>query len=74
MKNAEKDEPGDEMLDEYDFGRGVRGKHAARYAEGSNVVVLDPDVAAVFPDSAAVNDVLRALADIIRSRSGKSQV
>ena len=73
MKNAENGEPGDEMLDEYDFSKGVRGKHAARYAEGSNVVVLDPDVAAVFPDSAAVNDVLRALAEIIRSRSDKSQ-
>ena len=73
MKNAENSESDDEMLDEYDFSKGVRGKHAARYAEGSNVVVLDPDVAAVFPDSAAVNNVLRALAEIIRSRSGKSQ-
>ena len=73
MKNAEKGEPDEEMLDEYDFSKGVRGKHAARYAEGSNVVVLDPDVASVFPNSAAVNEVLRALAEIIRSRSGKSQ-
>ncbi|MCA1612980.1 MAG: hypothetical protein LC800_02260 [Acidobacteria bacterium] len=73
MKNAENGEPGDEMLDEYDFSKGVRGKHAARYAEGSNVVVLDPDVAAVFPDAAAVNNALRALAEIIRSRSDKSQ-
>jgi hypothetical protein len=58
----------DEPLPEYDFRGGVRGKYAARYAEGSNVVVLDPDVAAVFPDARAVNEALRALAGIIRRR------
>ena len=57
-----------DMLDEYDFGGGVRGKHAAGYAEGSNVVVLDPDVAEVFPDSKSVNKALRALAEIVQSR------
>jgi hypothetical protein len=51
-----------EVQDEYDFSRGVRGKYAGRYAEGSNVVVLSPDVAEAFPDSDAVNDALRALA------------
>jgi hypothetical protein len=50
------------MRDEYDFSRGVRGKYADRFAEGSNVVVLDPDVAARFPDSRAVNQALRELA------------
>jgi hypothetical protein len=65
-----RDDPGDldEPLPEYDFRGGVRGKYAARYAEGSNVVVLDPDVAAVFPDAASVNEALRALAGIIRRR------
>jgi len=57
------------MLDEYDFRGGVRGKYAARYAEGSNVVVLDPDVAQVFPDTESVNRALRALAEIIRRQS-----
>jgi hypothetical protein len=38
-----------EMRDEYDFRGGVRGKYAGRYAAGTNVVVLDPDVAAVLP-------------------------
>lgn len=49
-----------EMRDEYDFSSGVRGKYAARFAEGSNVVVLDPDVAAEFKTPQAVNDALRA--------------
>lgn len=50
-----------ELLDEYDFTAGERGKYAARYAAGSNVVVLARDVAAVFPDSRAVNAALRRL-------------
>ena len=58
----------DEMRDEYDFTGGVRGKYAARYAEGTNVVILDRDVAEVFPTSEAVNEALRALVTVIRSR------
>jgi hypothetical protein len=69
MKKQQGDERDSDMLDEYDFSGGVRGKHAARYAQGSNVVVLDPDVAEVFPDSESVNKALRALAEIIQSRS-----
>lgn len=61
-----------EMLDEYDFSGGVRGKYAARFACGSNVVVLDPDVAQVFTDSASVNQALRALAGIIRQQAEKA--
>ena len=61
-------ENGDDLRPEYDFSGGVRGKHAARYAAGTNVVVLDPDVAAVFPNSVAVNEALRALVPLIRSR------
>jgi hypothetical protein len=49
------------MRSHYDFSGGVRGKYAARYAEGTNVVVLAPDVAEVFPDSFAVNEALRTL-------------
>jgi len=58
-------EPDDDMLDEYDFSGGVRGKYVDRFAKGSNVVVLDPDVASVFTDSESVNQALRALATII---------
>jgi hypothetical protein len=58
-----------EMREEYDFSGGVRGKYAERYAQGTNLVRLDPDVAKVFPDSAAVNDALRALVKIIKDRS-----
>jgi hypothetical protein len=61
-----------QMLDEYDFSHGVRGKYADRYKEGSNVVVLEPDVVQVFQNSDAVNRALRALADIIRSQSGQT--
>lgn len=61
-----------DMLDEYDFSNGVRGKYVDRFAKGSNVVVLDPDVAQVFPDSESVNQALRALAEIIRNRAEKT--
>ena len=56
------------MRAEYDFSRGVRGKYARRYAQGTNVVVLEPDVAKVFPSAEAVNRSLRALADIMRQQ------
>jgi hypothetical protein len=49
------------MRPEYDFSGGVRGKYVERYGKGSNVVLLDPEVAAAFPDSDSVNDALRAL-------------
>ncbi|MGH7137894.1 MAG: hypothetical protein ACREHD_19260 [Pirellulales bacterium] len=54
------------MLDEYDFSKGVRGKYAERYAEGTNVVLLDPDVAKFFSDSESVNEALRAIANIAK--------
>ncbi len=57
---------------EYGFSAGVRGKYSKRYAEGSNVVVLDPDVVDLFPDSASVNRALRALAGIIRRTGSPS--
>jgi len=57
-----------EMLPEYGFAKGVRGKYARRYAQGTNVVVLDQDVAKFFPNADAVNSSLRSLAEIIRRR------
>ena len=74
MKSKTTSNPEDEfeMRDEYDFRGGVRGKYAERYARGTNVVLLDPDVAEVFPDSDAVNRALRALAGIIKERSRAS--
>ena len=56
----------DDILPEYDFSHGRRNPYAERYAAGTNVVVLDPDVAAVFSNPAEVNDVLRTVAGIIR--------
>ena len=56
-----------DMLDEYDFSQGIRGKYTKRYSEGSNIVKLDDDVAEIFPDERSVNDALRAIAKIIRS-------
>ena len=63
MKRMQEDP---DMLEEYDFSKGVQGKYAKRYAEGTNVVVIDPDVAEVFPDHDSVNQALRSLAEIIR--------
>ena len=54
----------DDMDVEYDFRGDVRGKYVERLAQGSNIVVLDPDVAAWFGDSTAVNNALRAIAEI----------
>lgn len=62
--SAERREP--PMRSEYDFSKGVRGKYAQRFQEGTNVVVLAPEVAEMFPDSAAVNDALRALIAIAK--------
>ena len=56
----------DEILPEYDFRRARPNKFASRYVAGSSVVVLEPDVAAVFPNAEEVNEALRALASIIR--------
>jgi hypothetical protein len=61
MKKPTKRKTRDELRPEYDFSRGVRGKYAKRYAEGTNVVVLAPDVAKAFPNSDAVNQALRGL-------------
>jgi hypothetical protein len=62
MSSKKKQPPESEMREEYDFSNGVRGKYAERFAKGSNVIVLEPDVAEVFGDSKAVNEALRVLA------------
>ena len=53
---------------EYDFAEGVRGKYADQYAQGTNIILLDPDLCDVFTDSRSVNQALRAIADILRDR------
>ena len=58
-----------EMRPEYDFSGGVRGKYLPRLAKGANVVVLDRDMAKIFPTSKAVNDALRVLAEAGRRHS-----
>jgi len=69
MKKANKTGHDPEMLAEYDFRSGVRGKYVARYAQGTNVIVLDPEVAKVFPDSKSVNRALHTLVLIVKGKS-----
>jgi hypothetical protein len=57
-----------DMLEEYDFSKGIQGKYAKKYAEGTNVVVIEPDVAKYFPDHESVNKALRSLTEIIKRR------
>lgn len=63
MKRMRKDP---DMLEEYDFSTGIQGKYSKRYEEGTNVVVIDPDVAEFFPDHDSVNQALRSLTEIIK--------
>jgi len=59
MKKANEDQSKDELRAEYDFSKGVRGKYYQRYRQGTNLVLLEPDLAKVFRDSDAVNIALR---------------
>jgi len=72
MKKVRRKNSDLEILDEYDFSSGVRGEYAKRYEKGSNIVVLDPDVAKVFSDRESVNQSLRALAEIIHRQEQKN--
>ncbi len=65
--HADPDGPG-----EYDLSNGVRGKYAALYAGGTNIVVLEPDVAQSFPDSQSVNEAWRALIKVARRTTAKA--
>ncbi len=62
-----------DLLEEYDFSKGVRGKYAERYKAGTNIVKLDDDVASMFPDAKSVNDALRALGIIIDQHEKQSR-
>ena len=56
------------MRAEYDFSKGARGKHAAQYAAGTNVVVIEPDVSIEFPTAEEVNETLRAVVQLLQRR------
>ena len=58
---------------EYDFSSGIRGKHHEAYRQGTNLVLLEPDVAEVFKDSATVNSALRALAKVAQAHAGSAR-
>jgi len=59
------------MRHEYDFSHATRGKYAAKFSKDAVMVVLDPDVAAVFSTGKQVNDALRAIVHIAK-RTRKS--
>lgn len=63
----------DEMLEEYDFSGGVRGKYVDRLKNSQHVVLLEADVAEVFPDSESVNKILRGLVPFINAQAEKVQ-
>ena len=60
------------MRKEYDFSRGVRGKYTKKYKTGTNIVLLDPDVAKVFKTPKSVNQALRSLSEIIKAQKQKA--
>ena len=63
----------DELRPQYrreDLGKGVRGKYFESYQKGSNLVLLNPDVAKVFPTEAAVNKALKSLIDVAQKSTG----
>jgi len=63
-----------DMLKEYDFSKGIRGKYAKRYNAGTNVVVMEPDVAQYFPDHDSVNEALRSLSAINKNQKKLTKV
>jgi len=69
MSSKRRPDYDDDLLPEYDFSAAVRGKYYEGYRQGTNVVRLDPDVAAVFRDSASVNDTLRSLVSLARTKA-----
>jgi Zn/Cd-binding protein ZinT len=62
----------DEMLEEYDFSNGIRGKYTQAYKEGVNIIKLDSDVMKFFPDAKSVNEALRTLIKLMGNDSNKS--
>jgi hypothetical protein len=78
MKKRYATEMDDELRPEYDLSEllegGVRGKYVARYRAGTNLVLLDPDVAKAFPDEAAVNEALRLVIQLTEIQRGKKPI
>jgi hypothetical protein len=73
----EVDELEDELRPEYDFSKmagGVRGKYVERYRAGTNLVLLDPDIAKAFPTDASVNEALRLLLQIAQRQQPNNPV
>ena len=64
----------DEMLEEYDFSNGVRGKYAKRYKEGVNIIKLDSDITKFFPDAKSVNEALRTLIRLMNNGQNPIQI
>ena len=62
----------DEMLEEYDFSNGIRGKYTQRYNSGVNIIKLDQDVRKIFPDAKSVNNALRTLINLIPRHQNES--
>jgi len=62
-----------EMLDEYDFSKGVRGKYASAYQDGVNIVKIDEDITKIFPDSKSVNEALRTLVRLLTNKHTVAQ-
>ncbi|MBW4509437.1 MAG: hypothetical protein KME64_23375 [Scytonematopsis contorta HA4267-MV1] len=75
MKKEIKNEMEDELRSEYDFSQlkgGIRGKYVERYQNGTNLVLLDPDVAEAFPNAEAVNEALRLLIQIAKRQQASA--
>ena len=72
MNDAEMDNELRPAYDRSSLTGGTRGTYAARYQEGTNIVALDPDVAAAFPNDEAVNEALRLLMNIAKTTLGKA--
>ena len=70
MKKVNNREMEDDLRPEYDFSKlkgGVRGKYAKRFRQGTNLILLSPDVARYFPDERSVNTVLRSIVGIAKT-------
>ncbi|WP_017715646.1 hypothetical protein [Kamptonema formosum] len=77
MKKEVESEMEDELRSEYDFAEmegGIRGKYVARYRAGTNLVLLEPDVARAFPDDKAVNEALRLLMQVAKQLQSNTAV
>jgi hypothetical protein len=77
MKKEIENEMEDDLRSEYDFAQmegGVRGKYVERYRAGTNLVLLDPDVAQAFPNDAAVNEALRMLIQVAKRHQSNNAV